>query len=266
MTPPPDLEALAERIARLDRPTLVALDVDGTLAPIVDDPAAARVPDGTRALLERIGAVPKVHVALVTGRDGESLHVVAGGLRVWRAVSHGRVVLGPSEQPRGMALSEAAEGRLEAFRAWAEAEAVPRGARIEDKDGAVAVHVRALSQSDPAEAEAVLEQARGRAEREGLHPRLGRAVCEAEIEPGDKATALDKLMRATAAVGVVYAGDDLTDFPAIRLAVERGGLGLFVASGERQPPPEATATLRGPQGLVALLRALLDRIEGASGR
>lgn len=257
---PPDVHGIAERIAALGRPLLVALDVDGTLAPIADDPAAARVPEATRVLLERLEAAEGVHVALITGRDAASLESLAGALRVWRAVSHGRVVLSPGEPAEVTEPPPEAKGRLDAMREWAEREAVPRGARVEEKDGAVAVHVRELAQRDPAGAEALLEQARAEAEQRGLHARLGRAVCEAEVEPGDKATALQKLLDATGAAGVAYAGDDLTDFPAIRLATSRGGIGIFIVSGERQPPAEATDTLPGPEHLPPLLEALLQAL------
>ncbi|MFW5876106.1 MAG: trehalose-phosphatase [Myxococcota bacterium] len=256
----PGDRSIAERVAALGRPLLVALDVDGTLAPIVDDPEAARVPETTRSLLEQLEAAGGVHVALVTGRDAASLESLAGPLRVWRAVSHGRVVLSPGEPAKPAELSSEARTRLDAMREWAQRVAVPGGARVEEKDGAVAVHVRELAQRDPAAAEALLEQARAEAERRGLHARLGRAVCEAEVEPGDKATALQKLLDATGAAGVAYAGDDLTDFPAIRLATRRGGIGIFIASGERQPPAEATDTLPGPERIPPLLEALLQAL------
>lgn len=257
-----DPAELAERIEGLERPLLLALDVDGTLAPIVDDPSAARVPDAVRDRLERIEGCEGVELALVTGRDAFSLAEVAGEVRVWRAVSHGRLVLGPDEAPRGMDLDDAARSRLETFRRWAESEAMPQGARIEDKDGAVAVHVRALAQRDASGAEALLERARERAEREGLHARLGRAVCEAEVESGDKGTALEKLLAATGARGVVYAGDDLTDLPAIELAARRGGVGAFVRSSEREPPAQASAVLEGPGAVADLLEALTGPARG----
>lgn len=258
--------AIAERIAKLGRPLLVALDVDGSLAPIVDDPSEARVPEATRALLERLEAVPQVHVALVTGRDARSLRSVVGPVHVWRAVSHGRVVLGPRESHAQAPLPPAEAKRLAAFEEWARGEAGSEGARIEVKDGAIAVHVRELAQRDAPAAEALLRRARERAEQEGLVARTGRAVCEAEVEAGDKGSALAKLIEATGAAGVVYAGDDLTDLPAIRLAVERGGVGIFVASGERKAPSEASVTVGGTSALTALLHHLADRLAGGTLR
>ena len=48
------LDSLAERVAALDRPLLVALDVDGTISPIVRDPDRARIPEPTMAVLREL--------------------------------------------------------------------------------------------------------------------------------------------------------------------------------------------------------------------
>jgi trehalose 6-phosphate phosphatase len=48
-------------------PLLVATDLDGTLAPIVDSPGDARVPAATLAVLDRLAA--RVRMAVITGRD-----------------------------------------------------------------------------------------------------------------------------------------------------------------------------------------------------
>jgi hypothetical protein len=53
------------------------------------------------------------------------------------------------------------------------------------------------------------------------------------------------------ATRVVYAGDDLTDFGALRFAAEHGRA-VFVASSEREPPPGVT--------VVASLRELFRLI------
>jgi trehalose 6-phosphate phosphatase len=263
--PAPPPHAIARAVSQLGRPLLLAFDVDGTLAPIVSEPASARVPPGTRALLLQLAQAPGVHVALVTGRDLGGLVTVAGSLPVWRAVSHGRVVLSPADTAAPEPPPTAALERLEGFRAWAQDHAVPEGAVLEDKDGAVAVHVRELAAGDPSRAEALLERARASAEHIGLHARLGRAVCEAEVEAGDKGTALRQLIAATRARGVLYAGDDLTDLPAIALAVDQGGMGLFVTSTERPAPDCATAALEGTGEVDALLAALVGELSEDDG-
>lgn len=46
----------------------IGCDFDGTLAPIVDEPDAAALPDAARDVLTALAAVPGVHVAIVSGR------------------------------------------------------------------------------------------------------------------------------------------------------------------------------------------------------
>lgn len=66
----PTLVTIAKRIARCWTPAF-CLDYDGTLAPLVADPAAARLPPGTRALLRQIA--DRHPTAIVSGRSMEKL-------------------------------------------------------------------------------------------------------------------------------------------------------------------------------------------------
>ena len=70
------LEAAITRLARTER-LLVALDFDGTLAPLVDRPEDARATDRSRAAIERLAAADDTRVAIVSGRALESLGEVA---------------------------------------------------------------------------------------------------------------------------------------------------------------------------------------------
>lgn len=250
--------SLVESILALPRPLLLALDVDGTLAPIVENPADARVPS---EVLEAVRLVSvEVTVALVTGRDDASLSRIAPLRDVYRAVEHGRVVLAPGETVPATPLEPAIQEALEQFQLLAEQRFVARGARIEVKSAARAVHVRALAGRDPTAAEAVLREAGDVAIQLGLHARHGRAVLEAESQPGDKGAALERLLELTSAASAVYAGDDLTDAPAIELATRRG-IGIFVASPERpESPGPCTTTVEGPSAIADLVSALADAL------
>jgi trehalose 6-phosphate phosphatase len=247
--------------AALPRPLLVALDVDGTLAPIVEDPAAARVPVGTQQLLRGLCGSPGVIVALVTGRDATQLARMIRLPAAYRALSHGRRLVAPGEAVPALGETPDERRALDGFAKWARSYAVPRGARVEDKRGARAVHVRDLAARDAVAAEGMLEQARREARRRHLHPRDGRQVVEAEIDAGDKGDALAEIAKRTDSVGVVYAGDDLTDLPAIRRAVALGGVGVFVRSKERRRAPHgATLVVDGPNGVALFLAALLEAL------
>ena len=215
---------LIRRIGQLPRPLLVALDVDGTLAPIVDDPAAASVPAQTRRALRSLVSQRGVRVAFVTGRDASSLGRILPVKGAWRALEHGRRIVAPGRSAGRVAVAPADRARLRAFESWARREAVPAGARLERKPGSRALHTRELQRDHRRQAEAWLDRARREARHLGLHVRDGRAVVEVELCAGDKGEALVAIRRASRARGVFYAGDDLTDLPAIREAVASGGV------------------------------------------
>lgn len=247
-----------EVVAALAAPRLIALDVDGTLAPIVDDPGAARVPEATMALLRRLDAKPGVRVALITGRDASSLSEVAPLSGVWRAVEHGAVVMAPHAPEPDLQLAPERRDALEEFADQAREQWVDTDVALEEKATSYAVHVRRLDDED--RAEAILDEAEQAADELGLHARRGRAVLEAEARKGDKASALRRLIEHTGAASVLYAGDDLTDVPAIALAAARG-VGLFVTSPERPDLPDgASGALEGTDAVLALLSALADRL------
>jgi trehalose 6-phosphate phosphatase len=256
-----DHQTLLRRAVALGRPLLVALDVDGTIAPIVAVPEAARVPGPTVAVLEKLARVPGVKVALVTGRDERSLEHVVRVPQAWVALEHGRRVVKPGGHAGPLKLEPEALRRLEDFHVWALEEAMPRGGRLEEKEGAWAVHVRELAERAPQEAKRLLEEAERVAKDLGLQVRHGRAVVEAEVHQGDKGRALRTLIVAARAKSVIYVGDDVTDYPALRAASDLGGFGVFVRSPERRrPPPGARGTLSGPEDVAEWLAELADAL------
>ncbi|PRY00687.1 trehalose-phosphatase [Allonocardiopsis opalescens] len=245
---------------------VVALDFDGTLAPIVPDPAQARAHPGAapalRRLLRRIDSV-----AIITGRPAglaveygglaglDRLVVLGGyGRQRWEA---GR--LSEPEPPAGVAEARAA---LPAVLSEAGA---PEGTWIEDKGQAVAVHTRRAA--EPERAFALL---RGPlvalAERTGLAVEPGRLVIELRPPGIDKGTALRRYLAERGARSVLFGGDDLGDVPAFtelaRLR-EQGLPGLAVCSGSAEVTELtrlADVVVDGPAGVVALLEGYADAI------
>ncbi|WP_395294811.1 trehalose-phosphatase [Kitasatospora hibisci] len=255
---------LAE-ILRAPRDAVVALDFDGTLAPIVADPASARAhPDAARALA---ALAPRVgSIVVVTGRPA-ALAVEYGGLDALTGV----VVLGhygaerweegeltaPPVHP-GVARARAGlAGVLAESRA-------PAGTWVEDKGRSLAVHTRRTEA--PEEALALLRAPVGAlAEAHGLVVEPGRLVLELRPPGVDKGAALTGYLRERGARSVLYAGDDLGDLAAFD-AVERlrgeGLAGLLVCSGTVGDAPvkeladRADVVVAGPAGVVELLTAL----------
>lgn len=256
------------------RKALVALDFDGTLAPIVADPeSAAAHPDAVPALSR---LAPRLRsVAVVTGRPAEAA-VRLGGFDGARGLDR-LTVLGAYGAERWNAATGAvdspppppgvAAARAELPDLLAELKA-PFGTWTEDKGRAVAVHTRRTE--DPAAAFALLRgPLYALAERHGLLVEPGRMVLELRGPGVDKGAALTDFVHETGAATVLYAGDDLGDLAAFA-AVERlrgeGVPGLLVCSegsgGETVPDLAARADLLvpGPAGVAALINDLADAL------
>jgi trehalose 6-phosphate phosphatase len=258
--------------ALLDRPgaALVGLDFDGTLAPIVPDPDAARahpdVPPALARLAPRLGrlavitgrpAEVAVDYATLTGIDGL---VVLGhyGLERWEG---GRLTV-PADDP-GIAAARTRVPELLAGLGVADA-------YVEDKGRAIAVHVRRTA--DPAAAfDLVAPPLRALADELGLVVEPGRLVLELRPAGGDKGDALRSLVAERPPSAVVFIGDDLGDLPAFA-AVESlrgGGLpGLLVCSGSTEVTEvadRADLVVDGPEGVAALLQALADELDRRAG-
>ncbi len=252
------LEALVRSLLELERPLLVALDVDGTISPIVQDPDLARIPDTTLSNLKALAGAPQVDLALITGRALSSLARMEQLEGIWRAVEHGGLVLAPGEAPAPRELTPERREALDLFQHWVETRA--RDAFIEYKPQAIAVHVRAIASEDPARAARLLGEADELAQSLGLHVRRGKALREAEAVHHDKGTALAEIFERTRAGSVFFAGDDLTDFPAIEFAAQHG-VGAFVCSDEqRGAPPASAILLRSVDEMAELLRQLAEQM------
>lgn len=250
--------SLVDRLLALQRPLLTALDVDGTLAPIVLDPDAATIPVSTLGSLEALVRAPEVQVALITGRDLASLSRMESLEGVWRGVEHGGLVLAPGERSQPRTLSEEHRRALDRFRVWVDEHA--DDAFVEYKPNAIAVHVRTLSERAPERARHLLDRAEAFARSLGLHVRKGRSVREAETARHDKGEALAEIFERSGAKSVFFAGDDITDMPAIEFAIERG-VGGFVVSDERpEPPLHRAVPLDGVDAVASLLAELADRL------
>jgi trehalose 6-phosphate phosphatase len=269
---PATAEGQAGLAALLDEPrhALVAVDFDGTLAPIVADPAEARaLPAAITALRELAPLVGTL--AVLTGRQAAtaveygSLDQIPGivvlgayGRQRWH---DGRLEAPPA--PEGLAV---ARQRLPGLLADA---AAPDGTRIEDKGDALAVHTRRAA--DPAKA---LEQVRvpllTLAAETGLRAEPGRLVIELRPAGADKGTALTELARQRERSAIMFCGDDLGDLPgfrAVRRLRDEGlpGIAVYSASAEAADlAAEADLVVEGPEGVAALLAGIAAEIQSNS--
>ena len=238
--------------------TGVFTDFDGTLAPIVDDPAAALplpgVVDALAALAERFG-----RVGVISGRPAAFLQEHLGGRGVFLSGLYGLEFV-EDDGDRIQAIEEAAPWRevVEEVAAAGDAN-LPAGISVERKGLCLTVHHRRDPSLEP-ESRAWVE---ARAEETGLvvHP----ARMSFELRPPierDKGTVL-----AEAAAGrrqVCFLGDDRGDLTAFdtldRMAAE-GATVLRVGVDSEEAPAEllqrADIVVDGPAGSLRILRGLL---------
>jgi trehalose 6-phosphate phosphatase len=232
----------------------LVLDYDGTLSPIVEDPAAAvplaSVPDLLARLRDRFGMV-----AVVSGRPIEFLEplvpegLVLAGLYGLELVIEGERRDHPQAGNWREVVDDVA-GRAEARG--------PEGVTVERKDLSITLHFRTAPEAEVAVAEFAAEEAH----RSGLVARPARMSWE--LHPPidiDKGTAVLELAESFKAVG--FAGDDVGDLPgfdALDELEQRGVVTLRLAVDSPEAPLEllerADVVVDGPEGLVELLETL----------
>lgn len=245
---------------------VIGLDFDGTLSPIVSDPAAAWIHPEAPEALARLGALVGA-VAIVTGRpplQALELGTTLGGPGL--SDVPGLVILGH------YGLERWENGHLQApppppglDRVRAELPGVLSslglaGVVVEDKGQAIAVHTR--RSADP---EAALDALRGPVAKlatdAGLAVEPGRLVLELRPRGMDKGRALTAFLAERAARSVMFAGDDLGDLAAFDAVAAVGIPGVRVCSGSAEVTELATradVVVDGPVGVMRFLRALTE--------
>ena len=197
------------RVATAER-LLVALDFDGTLAPEVDSPLAARaLPEAQDAIL-RLVALPDTTVALVSGRALDSLiHVADAPDSVLLVGSHGVEYRIDGEAEVTLDADEKAL-RLTLEAILTETAAPHDDVKVEAKPAGFALHTRL---ADAGVTEAVTSEARRRvaAEASDATERVGKNVLEFAVRGSSKGDAITRLRELTGATAVFFAGDDVTD-------------------------------------------------------
>ena len=239
---------------------LVALDFDGTLAPLVKDPQASRPVPGTVDTLRAL-TTTGARIAIITGRDAGtavrlgSLDTVSGlvvaglyGIETW----HDGALETPETPAAIDTLRKRLPGVLEHYGADPEL-------WIEDKRLSLVVHARRAAKPEAA-LDTVREQVHGIAEELGLEVHPGRDVLELRLPGYDKAGALCRL--AGDRDGVLFVGDDLGDLPAFAeirrmRAAGRAAYGVGVlSSGVDGIAEAADLHVADPAAAVEVLRAL----------
>lgn len=267
----PEGEQKYAAFAAVAAEAVVALDFDGTLSPIVDDPTKAHIHrDAAKVLADLAGKVKAV--AVVTGRPVRQVLELGGLEEIGDALAeHGtelyvfgqygnerwsssrRAIVGP-RPPAGLATF-----LRELPRVLRTADATD--AYVEDKGLAVAVHTRRLADPDGAFGR-LLPLLRELAEAYDLILEPGKQVIEVRAGGMDKGLVVDRLVDDLHARAVLFAGDDLGDIEAFEsvTAWAKDGLATLLvcsaSSEESALVPLSDVVVHGPDGVLDLLRQL----------
>jgi trehalose 6-phosphate phosphatase len=243
---------------------LIALDFDGTLAPIVERPEDSRLAAGALEVLDLLASTVG-QLAVISGRAADEVVRLGGleGVKGLRVLGHyglqnwrdGRL----DTPPPGAAVALARE-QLPELLAGA-----PEGVYVEDKQHSVVVHTRPAASPQQA-LDDIAPALRRLAAQVGLEVVPGRFVLELRPAGVDKGAALRELVADVGATTVIYVGDDVGDLPAFRAVAELResgtveGLAVVAVGSSDEVPAElreaADLELPGPEAVVAWLAGL----------
>jgi trehalose 6-phosphate phosphatase len=251
LTLSPELREALRCIAQTDH-LLVAMDFDGTIAPIVDRAEDARPLPRSAAAFAGLAALPRTTTALISGRALASLRAVASPpVDTLLIGSHGAEAwLGAGSTE--LTLDEGQKVLLaEVRRILAEIVEQAPGTLLEDKPAGVVLHTR-LAADDVAEdavaaARAVLQ------DRKGVFLKYGKRVLETSVVNASKGEGVTFLRQITGATAVLFAGDDTTDEDALA-RLEPGDVGVKVGLDFTQ----AQFRVEAPVHVAELLETLLQ--------
>lgn len=228
---------------------LVCLDFDGTLAPIVEEPAGAGITDRNRAAVSALAANPDATTAVVTGRaltdirQRLSLPITYAGNHGLELYRGGETAVHPVARKRAPLVDRVSETLELALGP------VPNY-RIENKRLTGTVHVRSVPDPARERVYATVEDAVDRLAGGRLETSRGKRIIEYSPSVSwGKGEAISLLERsAPEDTAVVYLGDDITDESAFR-ALSLDDVGIRVGDGESA----ASHRVRSPAEVASIL-------------
>jgi trehalose-phosphatase len=236
---------------------LIGLDLDGTLARIVDHPGRATVLPRVLRLLEKSVQARRTRVAIVSARSLAAMkHLlpISGLHRVGQYGLEG--ALAPPAERRSSLRRQASKLAQHA----AEEVAPIPGAWVEPKGLTFAIHDRAVAPARRAALRRIVRRLIAEARPLGFRPMLGSRVTDFVPAGFNKGTALERIIRMFRPDLTLYFGDSPSDEHAFRV-LGSGDFPVRVGPG----PTRAPFRVRGPDDVARVLSAVVRlRTEAAS--
>ncbi len=196
---------------------LIGCDYDGTLAPIVNDPAAAHPDRRAVAALQDLASLPDTFVTIISGRARVELRRLVG------PISGVALVGGHGSEWDDAEISLSSAALATRLR---EVAARFPGAHVESKPSGAAFHYRRV---DRLLVDSAARSAISAGTPLAVRVVHGKRVVEFSTSDADKGSALRRLRQQTSPSVTVFIGDDVTDEDAFSvlgpsdLAVAVGG-------------------------------------------
>jgi trehalose 6-phosphate phosphatase len=250
------LEGISERLA-LAPHVLLCTDFDGTLTPLVDDPAQAYLGPHMRRLLRSLADHERTTLAFISGRARADLQARIGIPGVIYAGNHGLEISGrgmvfvePTAATRRAAVRELAADLANKLRH------IP-GVFVEDKGLTLSIHYRRAAATARGQVRRIARAASGRTDHRFQMTKGNKVL---EIRPGvpwNKGTAVHWIRQHLGGPDplTIYLGDDITDEDAFAALPEA----ISVHVGE----PRTTAAgfrLKGPAEVRRFLAWIVSRL------
>lgn len=251
------------------KPLLLMLDYDGTLTPIVPDYTQAVLPPQGPELLHRLAHIPKLQLAVVSGRSVEQLLGFLSRLQgdpVYLVGLHGGEVYDLSQGRFLQAPSEAYQADIAHVKSYLYEHHIHYlpGIAIEDKGYSLAVHYRqADEESSRLALDCLAEAMNLEALQMSFVLRPGKKLLEAVPKGFNKGAGVQELIVITQKrfgrlPDLAYIGDDITDFDAFEVVLAHQGFAAYVGKHLPEKAPPVTACLPDIHAVYRLLDTLLE--------
>jgi trehalose 6-phosphate phosphatase len=245
--------------------TLLMLDYDGTLTPIIPNYELAYIAPSHVAVLQALTKNPDVQLAIVSGRSVEQLLVflqALEGFPVYMVGLHGGQIY---DLKSGCFLLSPNPKYLEAIAALAHAVAqdpifTQPGVQIENKGFSLGIHFRQANEEDGQQAIAALKRLFDVMKLEGdFLMKPGKQLLEVVPLSFNKGTGVEQLIQIVSEqsqrpLKQIFIGDDVTDFDAFRVVNAHDGDSYYVGP----TLPSDSPPVKGRLDSVAAVYQFLD--------
>jgi len=230
------------------------------LAPIVADPAQARLPASAWSALGELAHSRRVSLGIVSGRVLTELRRLVGVKNVYFVGSHGLEWLYPDNRPL-IRVTRAQRSRIRKIGSQLRLALHVPGIHVECKPASVALHYRNAGPQETRQAIAAAERLVAQ-EAPELRRLKGKKVIEFLPAGGyDKGLAVGRLLgnlcQRYGSCSVVYFGDDTTD-EAVFARLRSPDLSVLVGSPRRT---KARFYLRSPSEVCRFLQNLASMLK-----